>query len=160
MKNFWIEGANVHLGTRAGAELVAAIDKAKKSILVCSPYISPEFLQESIDKDEAGIKIQMITSPRDMQKSLDIYNYLIKNDILRVIKYFDIENRGQDDFNWLHTKFFIIDNCKLFLGSLNFTKSGIHKNHEVVINTKDTCAITQFTKEFEWLWNNDIAQYA
>lgn len=159
MKNFWIEGANIHLGMRAGAELMSVIERAKESILICSPYISSDLLDDLTKKYANGIKLRIITSPRDMQKSLTAYQSLIAHKVLRVIKYFDVENKNCDDFNWLHSKFYIVDDRQLFLGSLNFTKSGVHKNHEIVISTEDACAIKQFTKEFEWLWDNDVAQY-
>lgn len=164
MKNFWIEGANVHLGMRAGTELLTAIDRAKESILVCSPYISADLLTPLYPKISDGFQLRVITAPipkwqKDRGLAVALYNSLYENSALHVVKYFDVENKNSDCHNWLHSKFFIIDNTQLFLGSVNFTLYGLNKNHEVVINTNDLCAITQFTKEFEWLWDNELAQY-
>ncbi|THD68107.1 hypothetical protein E7Z59_08190 [Robertkochia marina] len=53
--------------------------------------------------------------------------------------------------NRLHTKFYIIDNKIAYLGSLNFTRSGIYNNHESRVRTIDSKVIQSLNQEFEHL---------
>lgn len=51
----------------------------------------------------------------------------------------------------LHSKFYIIDNQIAYLGSLNFTRSGIYNNHESRVRTVDPKVIQSLNLEFEYL---------
>ncbi|MBL7473313.1 phospholipase D-like domain-containing protein [Robertkochia sediminum] len=53
--------------------------------------------------------------------------------------------------NRLHSKFYIIDNKIAYLGSLNFTHSGIYNNHESRVRTMDSKVIQSLNQEFEHL---------
>lgn len=53
------------------------------------------------------------------------------------------------ELNFFHSKFSIIDDTLVFVGSANYTYSGFHKNHEMTMLISDPAAVAVFIKEFE-----------
>jgi phosphatidylserine/phosphatidylglycerophosphate/cardiolipin synthase-like enzyme len=56
---------------------------------------------------------------------------------------------------YFHAKIYIIDDEIAFVGSLNFTYSGLHKNVETCLAIKDTKAVESLSKYFETQYNAD-----
>lgn len=61
---YWPIGSirgNLYIGTGAGKHLLMAVQKAKVSIKICSPYISPSLLSLLLDKEDDNVQVQCIT---------------------------------------------------------------------------------------------------
>jgi phosphatidylserine/phosphatidylglycerophosphate/cardiolipin synthase-like enzyme len=71
--------------------------------------------------------------------------------------------RGADsDAYFTHAKYYIIDENEAFIGSLNFTYSGLRKNYESCIKIEkknDADAIVKLMEEFDWMRDNDRTMY-
>lgn len=52
---------NLYIGTGAGSPLLTAVEDAKVSIKICSPYISPSLLSLLLDKEDDNVQVQCIT---------------------------------------------------------------------------------------------------
>lgn len=85
-----------------------------------------------------------------------IQPYKINYSPLFKIKVFDSKS---GDKPWstelVHSKIFIIDESKCFLGSANFTYSGFKTHYETVIQVEDPQAIRAISEEVENLYNSD-----
>ena len=57
----------------------------------------------------------------------------------------------------LHSKIYLIDNRIAYLGSLNYTISGLEKNYETRVRTEDPTAVGKLSAEFTHLMNSSIA---
>ncbi|XP_038677026.1 mitochondrial cardiolipin hydrolase [Scyliorhinus canicula] len=72
-----------------------------------------------------------------------------------------IEVRHDQDTNYMHHKFALIDGLTLVTGSLNWSAQGIFGNKENVIIIENTDIVKAFVEEFGQLWNEyDPAKYS
>lgn len=58
---------DVYIGTGAGTMLNKSIDKAKKSIWIVSPYLSPSLIEKLLAKQNEGVEVRLITSCDSMK---------------------------------------------------------------------------------------------
>ncbi|UZT97318.1 phospholipase D family protein [Chryseobacterium fluminis] len=79
-------------------------------------------------------------------KRTKVYHYTYKQ--LFPFKVFVSPNSG-NSFNktFIHSKIYIIDDEVAYMGSLNFTGSGVRDNHETRIRTSDPNAVAKITEE-------------
>ena len=59
--------------------------------------------------------------------------------------------KSNQSSSFIHSKIFIIDDKIAYLGSMNFTISGLFHNHETVVWTSDSKALQNIISEFESL---------
>ncbi|XP_059835854.1 mitochondrial cardiolipin hydrolase isoform X2 [Hypanus sabinus] len=72
-----------------------------------------------------------------------------------------IEVRHDQDTNYMHHKFALIDGSILVTGSLNWSAQAIFRNKENVIIIEDFDIVKAFIEEFERLWNEyDPTKYS
>ncbi|UFH31401.1 phospholipase D-like domain-containing protein [Chryseobacterium sp. C-71] len=63
------------------------------------------------------------------------------------------EDKYSSNKIYVHSKIYIIDNEIAYLGSLNFTGSGVRANHETRIRTTDSQAVKTIRDEVEDLFS-------
>ncbi|MCV9387249.1 phospholipase D-like domain-containing protein [Reichenbachiella ulvae] len=116
-------------------EFFDLIRKAKKNILVISPYISDPLLPILMEKAKSGIKVDII-SPEQNNKGF-FYNYLIAQ-----------SSEGQFNLyhhpGMFHLKAILIDSRKLIFGSSNYDLISYHFEQEVVVVCQETSLIQEF----------------
>ena len=104
------------------------------------------------------VKIRIILDYKMTKRYSWFLKELLENNIL--IKTNDNEEET------MHHKFAILDNKYIFNGSLNWSENGVTKNHENILFLENEQIVTQFSAQFEELWNkfnniltiNDIRQ--
>lgn len=58
-----ITSGHIYIGRNVGSPIDKALDKARKSIEICSPYLSPRFIDKLIEKHERdGVAVTLITT--------------------------------------------------------------------------------------------------
>ncbi|WP_048509567.1 phospholipase D-like domain-containing protein [Chryseobacterium sp. FH2] len=91
-------------------------------------------------------------------KKTKVYHYTYKQ--LFPFKVFVSPNSG-NSFNttFIHSKIYIIDDEIAYMGSLNFTGSGVKENHETRIRTSDPNAVAKIIEEVkEVFYNSNLAE--
>lgn len=91
-------------------------------------------------------------------KNTKVYHYTYKQ--LFPFKVFVSPNNG-NSFNktFIHSKIYVIDDEIAYLGSLNFTGSGVKENHETRIRTTDINAVQKIIEEVKDLFfNSNLAE--
>jgi len=91
-------------------------------------------------------------------KKTKVYHYTYKQ--LFPFKVFVSPNSG-NSFNktFIHSKIYVIDDEIAYLGSLNFTGSGVKENHETRIRTTDINAVKKIIEEMKDLFfNSNLAE--
>ncbi len=83
--------------------------------------------------------------------STRIYSYSYQQ--LFPFKVFYTSNQDLDNFT-IHSKIYIIDNKIAYLGSLNFTKSGLKNNYETRIRLSDSASVSKISNEFDSLFDS------
>lgn len=92
-------------------------------------------------------------------KGMRIYRY--NYDTVFPIKvYYSPYNKEIEHSNkfFIHSKVYIIDGKVAFLGSLNFTRSGLTNNYETSIKVRDRKAVHEISKEYDRLFYTDELQ--
>lgn len=111
-------------------ELIELIESSKKTI-DCAIYdISLEAVSSSlIEKQKEGLDVRVVT------------DYL--RSATKVSKVGDLKANGIEvitnpsSSNYMHNKFCVFDNKKVFVGSMNFTLNGAYKNNNNVLVLED-----------------------
>lgn len=226
---------DIYIGKGAGKELIRDIKRAKKSVKIISPYLSPFLISELIQLKKRDLDIELITTDRieDFKGNHEknIYQLIIQNKetnqeainrikkwkyisrVLMIINFIlllilflsgyffkDINvafgfipvvilwlviklyrkkiktervytywysqlfpfkvflspySTGYSD-TFIHSKIYLIDDKIVYLGSLNFTSSGILKNYETRIRSTDSMLINEINKEFYHLMKGSL----
>jgi len=145
------------LGKEAGLRMFYALQDAKKSIKIISPYFSQSQLIELLYK-KSQCEVKLITT---VPKIIGKYSInTIKSLQTIIYHYKDIDYRQRIDTvfyknNFIHQKVFIIDDEIVFLGSFNFTFSGIYQNYETCITLKDIEEVKKINVYFDQLFTTD-----
>ncbi len=83
--------------------------------------------------------------------STRVFNYSYQQ--LFPFKVFYTSNQDSENFT-IHSKIYIIDNKIAYLGSLNFTKSGLKNNYETRIRLTDSAPVLKISNEFDSLFES------
>lgn len=130
-------------------EISRELSKAKKEILISSPWITHIVDELSSFKKKDGqkkIDIKIIT--RLLKE--DIEMGITDLDKFRVLKdTFGAEIRYNND---LHAKMVILDNSTAIISSANLTKKGLSVNYEAGICLKDVDTVNKVAKFFNEIW--------
>lgn len=127
-------------------ELIIAhkLNKNLKIRILIDPGKSSSDNQNN-NNNNAGVGGQQVVHQNDTENHFKSLNRLKKEGIqVKALPKLD---------GLMHNKFTIIDDT-LFLGSFNWTWSGIYRNCESLIKLAQAKIVQQFRKEFNDLWNN------
>ncbi|XP_043567698.1 mitochondrial cardiolipin hydrolase [Chiloscyllium plagiosum] len=126
---------------------------ARRSLDVCVFTISSVELSNSVLAVHGrGVRVRVITDSDYMA---------LAGSQVGAFRRAGIEVRHDQDANYMHHKFAVIDGLILITGSLNWSAQGIFGNKENVIIIKNTDVVKAFIEEFERLWNEyDPSKYS
>ena len=114
--------------------LINFIDTAEETLHCALFDIGLESLQKKLLEKEKEIEVQIVTD----------------NDYL---KKFNHEFVKEDSWGLQHNKFCIIDNKKIFTGSMNPTNNGVNKNNNNLILVNSKVLAANYEAEFQEMWN-------
>ena len=97
-----------------------------------------------------AIMIRKLYQKKIMQKRIYYYKYKP----LFPFKVLISPNNKISEEVFVHSKFYIIDNQIAYLGSLNFTESGMKYNYETIIKVSDKESVDKIIKEFNHLFSS------
>jgi phosphatidylserine/phosphatidylglycerophosphate/cardiolipin synthase-like enzyme len=124
-------------------EITSLMNNAKSDIKIEMFEFSYKPLKESLlEAKKRGVSIRVILD-RQSNQNKDTLDFLKGNGI-------DVK-WAPSKFNLLHSKFAVIDNKIVLVGSTNWSKNGMQKNREasVIIYSEN------LAKEFENIFNKD-----
>ncbi len=139
------------------APLRAAVESATEELIVVSPYFIP--LKDTIDEliaiDQSGVRIIIVTNSLTANNHLLVHSGyapirkpLLRGGVEMFEARYDIEVAGsqyvatEKTLTTLHTKAFIVDREKIFVGSFNFDPRSAYINTEsgVIIDSPEIVA--------------------
>lgn len=130
----------LYCGKKAGGYLLRDMIEAKFSVKIISPYIltcQDNSLNYLLKHNQGAVDFCVITDK--------IVNEYLKEDARLRIKQYE----GSE---LLHQKIYIIDEDKVYIGSMNFTYSGINENLETLIRISQPQMVCEFVKYFNELF--------
>ncbi|XP_060865827.1 uncharacterized protein LOC132941694 [Metopolophium dirhodum] len=123
--------------------IIGWLNKSKRTLDVCMYMLNNELLSNAvIDAYKRGVKVRIILNEDDLQTTWKMGNIGISKRV----------NKGKSHENLMHHKFVIIDNKKVILGSLNWTKMSVRANWENIFITNNCELVNPFRQEFLRLW--------
>ncbi len=156
-----------YIGKGAGAHIEMKLLGARRYVLVCSPYISPDYASKIVSLASNNVAIRLITS-----NSQDPY----QQQSLKILKEAITPPRGLFAFrkrkNWkriplelmiineklVHAKIYVIDGEYAVVGSANMTKNGFWDNIEYIMIFEGDEA-QKIEDDFQTLWRVYIQHY-
>jgi len=218
----------IYLGRNAGRDILQEIRKAKHSIKIISPYLTPSYVEELVALNKKGVDITLITAD-DVEKGDGRYSTLDHTHLVKQLCEKDEEEAEKRSnrmfwsgiglatsgvlivlsfllslwllilglagmivagiyFFWskeivvytysyetifklkicfsqycrdgvhkgthlIHSKVFVVDDDVAFVGSVNFTHSGLVKSYETAVRVTDKKAVKDLSEEVDRLFN-------
>ena len=136
-------GGIPYSGLRCGDYFYKQIMFAKKSIYICSPWISASYAEQFVELARKGIKVTIITSDQ-------------KNNEETVETLTMYKNQSKFDFRImpkLHTKMYLADNSLVVDGSANFTKTGLWNQQNNITIYNNFQDYKKFENIFFEIWD-------
>ena len=131
-------------GSQCQQAILTKIQHASRYLDLCVFTITDNQIADAIIHGHTkGINIRIIT---DNHKSLDL-----GSDISRLVNC-GISVRIDNTDNHMHHKFAIVDNTSVITGSYNWTRSAFLYNHENILISDDSAAVSSYRQEFDNLW--------
>ena len=126
-------------------ELLNLIKNAKSEIKLEIYEFSYRTLADALaDARKRGVSVKVILEPSVYQNN-GMFNYLINK---------GIEVSWASKFHSTHSKFMVVDDSIVLVGSMNWSENSMKNNREasVIIYSKDV------SKEFEGVFDSDFSQ--
>lgn len=118
-------------------ELREFVQSAKKSISIQAQYLEDPLLIEQLHKQtEKGVVLNILVGKYQEQEK-----------VKKIQKHLSIMQEPN-----LHAKNILIDDTKMYIGSMNLSTNAIENNREIGIVTNDIKVIQKFQKQFEKDW--------
>jgi len=115
--------------------------------LICSPFISPNYLTDLIDIAKNNVKVKVITS----QGNKNFYS----STLWILEKFQNTPNFESKLIGRLHAKIYISDKKFAIHGSANLTFGGLKTNIEQISILEEKNEINELKKIFEHIWKDD-----
>lgn len=123
--------------------IIGYLNKAKTTLDICMYMLNHELLANAIiGAYKRGVNVRLILNEDNSKSTWKIGNI----GILKKIK------KDKHKEYLMHHKFVIIDNKKVILGSMNWTKISVRANFENVFITNNNELVYSFSQEFQRLW--------
>lgn len=124
-------------------KIIGWLNQTKKTLDICMYMFNHELLANAvIDAHKRGVIVRMIINEDNIQTTWKMGNMGISKR----------SNKAIHNENLMHHKFVIIDNKKVILGSMNWTKMSVRANWENSFITNNCELVNPFRKEFQRLW--------
>ena len=125
--------------------IIPYINKAEKYIYMPVFLITEKHLTNALIRaKQRGVDIKIIVDATNAKNDYSKHKLLRANGILV---------KTENYAGKLHSKSIIIDDKYTFIGSMNFSNSGVYKNDENVILIKDSGLTMFYKKYFLYIWN-------
>lgn len=128
----WLPDGVVMCPINCRTSIMNLLSSAQESIKIQAQYITdPSIISLLRAKQESGVEVIIITSNRQERAPL------------QWLKWVNILEQP-----YVHAKNVLVDDTKLFVGSMNFSQNAIENNREMNIITTDQYAIRRFNGQF------------
>jgi len=89
----------IYLGRKYGLQILDVVKKAKKSVKIVSPYLSPSYIEELVNLRKKGVQITLITSD-ELEQGWGSYSKFKHSDVIKQKRIFNqqAENKRKTGF--------------------------------------------------------------
>ena len=122
--------------------------QSNKELLVCSPFISPNYLTDLIEISKKNVSVKVITSEGN--------KVFYRSTLLLIDNFQNTPNFESKIIEKLHAKIYICDNDYAIHGSANLTDAGLKSNIEQISIIEEPNEIIELKKIFDDIWKNGI----
>jgi len=149
------DGATYEAGFSPGREslrlVLKAIESAQQQIFVAAyGFTNKPIAKALVGAHKRGVKVFVVADKTDNSKSYTAVTFLANE---------GVPTRLNGRYAILHSKFMVIDNMHLQLGSFNYTAAAVDRNEENVLLLHNVAPLAQqYVVEWKRLWEegNDL----
>jgi phosphatidylserine/phosphatidylglycerophosphate/cardiolipin synthase-like enzyme len=131
-----------------GAELVAWMDAAEKSIHCAFFELELENVKQKLDEKSASIEVKLVTDS-------DYYEQISN---MSIVKHGSVRQDNKSGF--MHNKFCVLDGKAVWTGSFNPTERCNYKNNNNAIFYQSRLLAANYEAEFAEMWNRTFEKGA
>ena len=125
--------------------LVEAIDAARLSIDVAAYSLSLNSIRNALLRaHDRGVTVRMVMESTNMDRS-DV----------KILLEAGVPIVGDNRNGLMHDKFVVIDKSEVWLGSMNFTDSGVYEDNNNLMHIQSTQIAENYLVEFEEMFSED-----
>lgn len=147
------------------AAIYELINQAEREVIIVAPYWSPSgvasLLRHISRKSMEGVNVIVMTQPRSELRHDELEGVLMLRDALlfkkaevRILSPKEEEYRAP----LLHAKTVVMDGCEAYIGSANYSSSGIEQSFELGIRLKGSSVID--LREWAGVLINNFEEWA
>lgn len=154
-----------YVGQGAGSK-IEMIFSARKTVCVCSPWISPDICERLVKMAESGVQVWVIMGDEmGNAESLETLRdagiprksffgwFTGKDKPLPNIRPLIIRGKGPNrSYQMLHAKLYLKDDDFAAVGSSNLTSAGLKTNIEYLLTFETPSEVTRIREDFNSLW--------
>ncbi len=135
-------------------ELQPMLRGARESLQIMTPYFVPgtEGMQSLVDTAGQGVQVSVVTNTLAVADHVTVhgaYRWYRKRLLAAGVQLFEVHARNQPR-RMLHSKAFIVDHRRGFVGSFNFDLRSAFLNTEMGIVFEDETLLAALQAEFDW----------
>ena len=128
----------------ADSEVIALLASARESIDVeLYQFSNPQLKAALVDAVARGVRVRLIMESR-VQSNYETASFLLQKGVL--VKW------GSLDYTNTHSKYCVVDNEKVFVGSTNWSRRAMKSNREAAVIIGDEKIAADFSAAFSEDW--------
>lgn len=132
--------------------ILSSIDSTTSTVDIAMHHlVDPEVIQSLINAKKRGVTVRVAVDDDDCNMKEDSLTKLEGNGI--DVRYVPTSCKI---FQLSHNKYGVFDKTTVLTGSGNWSKSGLGKNYENFVESKQLAA--DFHGHFEWVWSQGVAK--
>ncbi|MCI0710713.1 MAG: phospholipase D-like domain-containing protein [Chloroflexi bacterium] len=139
---------DLHTGSAVEAALIDAINGAQQSIYGALFELNMESITQAlIAAQRRGVDVKLVLDDR----------YAIEDEESTVEELDGVvEYRADDRSALMHHKFLVIDETRVWMGSMNFTHNGIYNNNNNAVLIRSTLLAGNYLAEFREMYDDGV----
>lgn len=127
-----------------GERCARVIESARESLLVCGHEIDNlAIISAIVSAHRRGVSVRVVT---EKDYSDEIGPRMLRQAGVGVL----CDNRSA----LMHNKFLVVDQQRVWTGSMNFTDNGVHKNDNNVVVFRSRELAANYAEKFRWFWED------
>lgn len=139
-----------------GRHIETRLVVAKKSVYICSPYISEQYAQKLVWIAKRGAIVRVLTSDKIIENDFFIGRFFKAakaEKALNSLRTLVLKHRGN---SFEHSKLYIFDDEYAAAGSANLTRPGMWEHYETMSVTETSEEVQQIKLIFDKAWQDAL----
>lgn len=143
------EDPTLQTGSQVEAAVIGAINSAQRSVYGAMFELNlPGVIQALTDAAERGIEVKLVVDDRATVEE--------EPELVQLLRDAGVEVRDDGRSALMHHKFLVIDESRVWMGSMNFTLNGVYLNNNNAVLIRSTKLAENYLNEFREMFEDQF----